>query len=72
MYFYVLTQRQKEIAEGRSLYKLHLKAQFLLHIKHTAAALQGPSLNVVSRKICLYFEQHTKRLHALSGQTAEF
>jgi len=68
----MLTQGQKEIAEGRGLYKSHLKAQFLPHIKHTAAPLQGPVSYVVSRKIYLYFEHHTKRLHAVSGQSAEF
>jgi hypothetical protein len=41
-YLHMLTQGQKEIAEGRGLYKLHLKAQFLPHTKHTAASLQGP------------------------------
>jgi len=38
----MLAPGQKDIAEGRSLYKLHLKTQFLPHIKHTAAPLQGP------------------------------
>jgi hypothetical protein len=60
----MLTQGQKEIAEKRSLSKLHLKIHFLLYIKYTAS---DQSLNVVERKTDLYIEHHTKRLHALSG-----